>query len=65
MSVAKIEQVDKMDGDRPKQGGLLDARLGPLDRNFMCQTCQQSQTDCPGHFGHIELCKPVFHAGFY
>jgi len=20
--------------------------------------------DCPGHFGHIELAKPVFHAGF-
>lgn len=21
-------------------------------------------TDCPGHFGHIELAKPVFHPGF-
>jgi DNA-directed RNA polymerase II subunit RPB1 len=21
-------------------------------------------TDCPGHFGHIELAKAVFHPGF-
>jgi DNA-directed RNA polymerase II subunit RPB1 len=21
--------------------------------------------DCPGHFGHIELAKPVFHVGFF
>ena len=21
-------------------------------------------TECPGHFGHLELCKPVFHCGF-
>jgi DNA-directed RNA polymerase II subunit RPB1 len=20
--------------------------------------------ECPGHFGHIELARPVFHAGF-
>lgn len=20
--------------------------------------------DCPGHFGHIELCRPVYHCGF-
>ena len=21
-------------------------------------------TECPGHFGHLELAKPVFHIGF-
>ena len=21
-------------------------------------------TECPGHFGHIDLAKPVFHPGF-
>lgn len=21
-------------------------------------------TECPGHFGHIELAKPVFHVGY-
>lgn len=29
-----------------------------------CQTCAGNMTDCPGHFGHIELSKPVFHVGF-
>jgi len=23
-----------------------------------------NQTECPGHFGHIDLAKPVFHVGF-
>jgi DNA-directed RNA polymerase II subunit RPB1 len=64
MSVAKIEHYETMENDRPKQGGLLDPRMGTVDRNFKCQTCGESMTDCPGHFGHIELCKPVFHAGF-
>ncbi|PJF20167.1 DNA-directed RNA polymerase subunit [Paramicrosporidium saccamoebae] len=45
-------------------GGLLDMRLGSNDRNFKCATCGGSMTDCPGHFGHIELAKPVFHVGF-
>ena len=21
-------------------------------------------TDCPGHFGHLDLAKPVYHPGF-
>lgn len=35
-----------------------------IDRNFKCQTCQEGMAECPGHFGHIELARPVFHAGF-
>jgi DNA-directed RNA polymerase II subunit RPB1 len=26
-------------------------------------TCRGGQVDCPGHFGHIELARPVFHVG--
>ena len=36
-----------------------------------CKTCDCSYAgsgskmdDCPGHFGHIELCRPVYHCGF-
>lgn len=39
-------------------------RLGTNDRNFKCATCAGSMSDCPGHFGHLELAKPVFHVGF-
>ncbi|CAG8507263.1 425_t:CDS:2 [Diversispora eburnea] len=66
MSIAQIEHPETMDesGHRPKQGGLLDPRMGTIDRNFKCQTCGEGMSECPGHFGHIELCKPVFHIGF-
>ncbi len=63
MSVVKIEHFETMEKEKPKQGGLLDPRMGTIDRNFKCQTCGESMTDCPGHFGHIELVKPVFHPG--
>ena len=49
---------------RPREGGLNDPRLGSIDRNFRCQTCSEDMQECPGHFGHIELAKPVFHIGF-
>lgn len=29
-----------------------------------CMTCAGNLSDCPGHFGHLELAKPVFHIGF-
>ena len=29
-----------------------------------CLTCTGTMNECPGHFGHIELAKPVYHIGF-
>jgi len=52
------------EGGRPKLGGLMDPRQGVIDRNSRCQTCAGNMAECPGHFGHIELSKPVYHAGF-
>lgn len=37
--------------------------MGTIDRNFKCQTCGENMTECPGHFAHIELSKPVYHPG--
>jgi DNA-directed RNA polymerase II subunit RPB1 len=48
---------------KPKLGGLMDPRMGTIDRNFKCQTCGEGMSECPGHFGHIELARPVFHPG--
>ena len=66
-SVAKIEHPEVMDETthKPKIGGLMDPRLGTIDRNFKCQTCGEGMSECPGHFGHIELARPVFHPGEY
>ena len=45
-------------------GGLSDPRLGTIDRNYKCQTCGEGQAECPGHYGHIDFARPVFHVGF-
>jgi hypothetical protein len=50
---------------KPKLGGLMDPRMGTIDRNFKCQTCGEGMSECPGHFGHIELARPVFHPGIF
>ncbi|POW13373.1 hypothetical protein PSTT_03820 [Puccinia striiformis] len=48
----------------PSTAGLYDPRLGPIDWKDICWTCHQLNTQCPGHFGHIELNVPVFHPLF-
>ncbi|KAG5899829.1 hypothetical protein JTB14_012300 [Gonioctena quinquepunctata] len=66
MSVTEggIRFPETMEAGRPKLCGLMDPRQGVIDRNSRCQTCAGNMTECPGHFGHIELAKPVFHVGF-
>ncbi|KAB7506534.1 DNA-directed RNA polymerase II subunit RPB1 [Armadillidium nasatum] len=66
MSVTEggIRYPEVYENGKPKQGGLMDPRQGCIDRNTRCTTCAGNMTDCPGHFGHLELAKPVFHVGF-
>lgn len=59
-----IEHPELMEGGKAKKGGLMDPRQGPPDRNSKCQTCAGSYIECPGHFGHLELVKPVYHVAF-
>ncbi len=60
-----IRYSEMMEGGKPKLGGLMDPRQGTNDSFSRCQTCAGNMTECPGHFGHIELAKPVYHVGFY
>jgi len=64
MSVAQIEYAETMEKGKPKAGGLSDPRMGTIDRKMKCQTCMAGMAECPGHFGHLELTKPMFHIGF-
>ncbi|KAJ1905821.1 DNA-directed RNA polymerase II core subunit rpo21 [Coemansia sp. IMI 209127] len=65
MSIAEIKHPDLRDEEgKPKSEGLLDPRMGTIDYNVKCHTCKESMGECPGHFGHINLAKPVFHMGF-
>nr|UXY87064.1 DNA-directed RNA polymerase II largest chain [Cryptomonas sp.] len=63
-SVAKITSDLTFVNNLPKNGGLMDPRLGVVDKDFYCSTDMASYIECPGYFGHIELSKPVFHEGF-
>ena len=38
--------------------------MGTVDKQLLCKTCNCNFENCPGHFGHIELAKPVYHIGF-
>ncbi|KAK5113959.1 hypothetical protein LTR62_003082 [Meristemomyces frigidus] len=66
MSVCHIEYPETMDEQRmrPREKGLNDPKLGSIDRGTQCATCKEVPENCPGHFGHIELSRPVFHVGF-
>lgn len=44
--------------------GLCDPRMGTTDKTQRCETCGGEVQDCPGHFGTLELAKPMFHIGF-
>ena len=64
-SVVEINKTDTYAGSEPIIGGLFDSRLGVLEHNRICSTCEQKNIFCPGHFGHIKLAKPVFHSMFF
>lgn len=65
MSVAKIETPDTYDEDGyPIENGLMDPRLGVIDPSLRCRTCGFRGGECQGHFGRIDLARPVIHVGF-
>jgi DNA-directed RNA polymerase subunit A' len=48
----------------PVDGGLMDLRMGAIDPGVKCRTCGGSFKECLGHFGYIELARPVLHIHF-
>ena len=65
MSVAEIVSTDTYSGNEPIIGGLFDSRMGVIENDKICKVCLQKNTFCPGHFGHVELAKPIFHMQFF
>ena len=65
MSATKIIVPDTYDDDGyPIDGGLVDTRLGVVDPGLRCKTCGGTVKECPGHFGHIDMVRPVVHVEF-
>ena len=65
LSVVKVitpELYDKY--GFPVEGGLLDLRMGVIEPGLRCKTCGQNYKKCEGHFGHIELARPILNTLF-
>jgi DNA-directed RNA polymerase subunit A' len=65
MSAIEIKTPETYDKDGfPMEAGLMDPHLGVINPGLRCKTCGQTMRNCPGHFGHLELERPVMHSEF-
>ncbi|ADY02256.1 DNA-directed RNA polymerase subunit A' [Vulcanisaeta moutnovskia 768-28] len=65
LSVMEITTSETYDeAGRPMVGGLMDRRLGVVEPGARCETCGNPPDKCPGHFGRIELARPVIHVEY-
>ena len=65
MSTVTVITADTYDDEgRSLDRGLMDLRMGVVEPGVRCKTCGCTYRNCPGHFGHIELARPVIHVGF-
>ena len=63
-SVIEITKYETYEKDIPVIKGLFDIRMGVTEGGVTCGTCGQRNTHCPGHFGHIELTRPIYNYHF-
>jgi DNA-directed RNA polymerase subunit A' len=62
LATVRIVTSDLYDADGyPVDGGVMDPRMGVVDPGLRCRTCGGTIGDCPGHFGYVELARPVIH----
>ena len=65
MSSVKIVTPELYDKEGyPVDGGLMDVRLGVIDPGLKCKVCNEKLKKCIGHFGYVELARPVYHIKF-
>jgi len=61
MAASEITKADIYDNDGfPIEGGVMDPKLGVVDPGMRCRTCGLSVGLCVGHFGYIELVRPIY-----
>ncbi len=65
ISTVEINRYDLYDRDGyPVEGGIMDSRLGVVDPGMRCKICGGGVGTCMGHFGYIELARPVIHVRY-
>ena len=60
MAVCKVDNAKKTG-----IGSIYDPRMGTTDSTMKCETCKENASECPGHFGYIELNEPIVHPLYY
>jgi len=62
IATVEIDRYDLYDRDGyPIEGGVMDPRLGVVDPGMRCRVCGGGVGTCLGHFGYIELARPIIH----
>jgi len=66
ISVVNVTRPSSKDGggDNDRTNTPYDPRLGEQRNRVPCGTCNKPNTQCPGHFGTIELPFPVYNKLF-
>ncbi|MFP4112302.1 MAG: DNA-directed RNA polymerase subunit A' [Candidatus Woesearchaeota archaeon] len=65
LAAAKVVTPELYDKEGyPVDGGLMDTRMGVIDPGLVCRTDGRKLKDCLGHFGYIELARPIVHIKF-
>jgi len=62
MGVTEVNTPELYDADGyPVEKGIMDPAMGVIDPGLRCKTCGGAVKSCPGHFGFVNLSKPVIH----
>lgn len=61
MSVVEVKS-SKLSGEN---NNVYDERMGVLENNKTCKTCNKNSEHCVGHFGHIKLQEDLINPMFY
>lgn len=64
LSVCEVSSSHLYDAGLPHPSSVLDPRMGTTDKRISCSTCLHSAKDCPGHTGHINLAREIYHPLF-
>ena len=63
-SLMKTNPVQITSSETRGKGSLGDPRMGVVENNVICATCGRDNIQCDGHFGYIQLNKPIYHPLF-
>lgn len=64
-SVVEVTTDKTYQSNQPVPNGVFDARFGVIENGKVCPTCKQTNQYCPGHFGHIQMARPVYLYQFF